>query len=101
MAINPIDIASVTRSQDYSIIKHNEDNKGVEQQSVLVRQNQKDVQQKAREVKRQDQAQWHEKGFDPREKGNNEYHGDGGKDRKKEKKDQMIVNGHRGFDIKI
>ena len=101
MAINPIDLAAVTRSQDYSIIKHNEDQKPVAQQSMLVEQNQKDDRQKASEVVRQDQARWHEKGFDAREKGSNEYRGDGGKKRKKEKQEQVIVNGHKGFDIKI
>lgn len=101
MAINPIDLAAVTRTQDYSIIKHNEDQKPVAQQSMLVEQNQKDDRQKASEVVRQDQAEWHEKGFDAREKGSNEYRGDGGKKRKKEKREQVIVNGHKGFDIKI
>ena len=101
MAINPIDLAAVTRTQDYSIIKHNEDQRPVAQQSMLVEQNQKDDRQKASEVVRQDQAEWHEKGFDAREKGSNEYRGDGGKKRKKEKREQVIVNGHKGFDIKI
>lgn len=101
MAVNPIDIAAVTRSQDYSIIKHNEDHKTVDQQSALVQQTQKDNRQRATEVVRQEQAEWHEKGFDAREKGDNEYRGDGGKKRKKEKREQVIVNGHKGFDIKI
>ena len=101
MAINPIDLAAVTRTQDYSIIKHNEDQKPVAQQSMLVEQNRKDDRQKASEVVRQDQAEWHEKGFDAREKGSNEYRGDGGKKRRKEKREQVIVNGHKGFDIKI
>lgn len=101
MAINPIDLAAVTRTQDYSIIKHNDDQKPVAQQSTLVQQTQKDDRQKASEVVRQEQAQWHEKGFDAREKGDNEYSGDGGKKRKKEKREQVIVNGHKGFDIKI
>lgn len=102
MAINPIDIAAVTRSQDYSIIKHNDDVKSIHQQSTLVDQNQKETVQKHNEVNRQDDAQWHQQGFDSRDKGKNEYQGDGGKNRKKkETVEQVIVNGRKSFDIKI
>lgn len=101
MAVNPIDIASVTRSTDYSIIKHNEDQRGLQEQATLVHREQKDTQQKAEEVLKQDNAGWQEKRFDAREKGNGEYRGDGGKKKKKPAKEQVIVNGHKGFDVKI
>lgn len=101
MAINPIDLASVTRSQDYTIIKHNEDHRAADQQSVLTVQSEKETEHKQTEVVRADQSEWHEKGFDAKEKGSNEYRGDGGKRRKKEKHEQVIVNGHKSFDIKI
>lgn len=101
MSVNPIDLASVTRSQDYTIIKHNEDHKALDQQSVLTVQTEKQTEQKHIEVNRSNQSEWHEKGFDAKEKGSNEYRGDGGKRRKQEKHEQVIVNGHKSFDIKI
>lgn len=101
MAINPIDIAAVTRVQDYTTMKHNEDHHAANQQGMLTTQTEKSVEQRATEVVRQDQAKWHESGTDPREKGKNEYQGDGGKKRKKEKHEQVIVNGRKSFDIKI
>jgi len=112
MAINPIEIATVARSQDYAIIKHNEDHKAIDQQAALLDQTLKDAQEKQSEVLRQERAKWHDKSFDAREKGSNEYYGDGGEkkhEKNKEKKqqehhgtkDQVIVNGHQSFDIKI
>jgi len=107
MAIQPIDIVSVAASQDYSIIKHNEDHRSVLQQSAMLEQGEKGKQQKQSEVVAHEKAEWHDKGFDPREKGNNEYYRDPEerkrreKQQKKEKQEQVIVNGHTGFDIKI
>ena len=64
MAINPIEIATVARSQDYAIIKHNEDHKAIDQQAALLDQTLKDAQEKQSEVLRQERAKWHDKSFD-------------------------------------
>ena len=108
MAINPIDIVAVTASQDYTVIKHNEDHKAMNMQSALYEQNEKGAEQKLSEVENLEASQWMDKAMDGREKGNNQYYGDGGKGRKKpeqkkkqEKLEQVIVNGHKSFDIKI
>lgn len=102
MAFGSIEITTITRAQDYTTVKHNEDNKGLTDQSNIGQQVQKQTDQRTRQVRNSDNADWQKKKFDAKEKGKNEYNGNGGNSRKKEdKKDQVIVNGHRGFDIKI
>ena len=102
MAFGSIEIVSLTRTQDYTTIKHNEDNKGLVNQANIGQQIQKDTEQRAKEVRSGDNAEWHERKFDAKDKGDNEYSGDGGQRRKREEKtEQVIVNGHRSFDIKI
>lgn len=102
MAFGSIEITTITRTQDYTTLKQNEDNKGLTDQSNIGNQVEKQTQQRTREVHSSDNADWHNKRFDAKEKGRNEYNGDGGRKRKQEEKhEQVIVNGHRGFDIKI
>lgn len=108
MAVNPIDIVAVTGSQDYMAIKHNEDHKAMNMQSTLFEQGEKGNEQKMSEVEGLEAAEWLQKGLDGRDKGNNTYYGEGGKGKKKsalkkkgEKLEQVIVNGHKSFDIKI
>lgn len=102
MAFGSIEITTITRAQDYTTVKHNEDNKGFTDQSNIGQQVQKQTDQRTHQVHNSDNADWQNKKFDAKEKGKNEYNGNGGNNRKKEeKKDQVIVNGHRGFDIKI
>lgn len=102
MALGSMQITSITRSQDYTTIKQNEDNKGFTDQMNIGHNIQKDTQQRTHEVHSSDNSDWHSRQFDAKEKGENEYSGDGGKRHKRdEKKDRVVVNGHRGFDIKI
>lgn len=103
MAMGAIELGTIVRSQDYTTIKQNEDNKSVSQQSVLVQDRQKEDTQKTRQVNQSDDAQWQQKKFDAREKGNGSYEGDGGSKRKKEKEPdgKVVLKGRSGFDIKI
>lgn len=102
MAFGSIEITTITRAQDYTTIKHNEDNKGFTDQTNIGQQIQKDTIQRAKEVRSSDNADWHNRKFDAKDKGDNEYSGDGGRGRKREeKKEQVIVNGRKSFDIKI
>ena len=50
-----------------------------------------------------DNTDWHENKPDAKEKGNNKYSGDGGRGRKKQPaaKEQVLVKGRGGFDMKI
>lgn len=102
MALGGIEIVTITRSQDYTTIKQNEDNKGMTDQTNIAQQMHKQTDQRTKEVRSGENAEWYQKKPDAKEKGRNEYSGDGGKNRKQEeKREQVIVNGHRGFDIKI
>lgn len=102
MAFGAIELTTISRAQDYSPIKQNEDNKGLMDQSNIGQHIQKDTEQRAREVRSGDNSDWQNRRFDAKDKGSNEYKGDGGRGKKREGKgEQVIVNGHQGFDIKI
>lgn len=101
MAFGSIEITTITRAQDYTTIKHNEDNKSFTDQTNIGQHIQKDIQQQAKEVRSSDNSDWHSRQFDAREKGDNEYSGDGGRRKKREKKDQVVVKGRQTFDMKI
>ena len=101
MAFGSIELTTISTAQDYSIIKQNEDNKAFADQVNGQVQVQKNERQKAREVHSSDDTQWHESKPDAREKGKNEYFGDGGKHRKEQQKERVLVKGQSSFDIKI
>lgn len=97
-----LQIATITRAQDYTPIKHNEDNRGIVQQTVLGQEMKKEVEHRTREVHKSDDSDWQNKKFDAKEKGSNEYSGNGGGRRLKKKvQEQVVVKGHSGFDMKI
>lgn len=102
MAFHPIELTTVSRAQDYSSVKHNEDNKGYLDQSLMVRQQDKNERKRSQEVNKGDHAMWQNKQPDAREKGSNSYSGDGGRNRKRTKEiSQVVVKGNQGFDMKI
>lgn len=102
MAFGTIEFATISRAQDYTTIKQNEDNKGLVEQTNLGQQAQRTEEHRAQSVVSGDQAEWKNKKHDAREKGSNEYSGDGGRQRKKEKQaDRVVVKGRGSFDMKI
>lgn len=101
MAFSAIELTTVSRAQDYSSIKQNEDNKAFVDQSNGQFQVQRNEQRITKEVHSGDDAQWSEKQPDARQKGNGTYYGDGGKRRKQQPREQVVVKGQKGFDIKI
>ncbi len=102
MAFGSIEIVTITRTQDYTSVKQNADNKGFADQTNIGQNIQKDVEQRPREVRSSDNADWHNRQFDAKDKSDNEYGGDGGQGRKREKKtEQVVVKGRQSFDIKI
>ena len=84
MAFGAIELTTITRTQEYTTLKHNEDHKPMTDQVNIGQQLQKDATRKAQEVVRSDEAEWYRKQFDSRDKGENEYAGDGGKNRKRD-----------------
>ena len=104
MAFGSLEIASIPRTQDYTAMKQNEDNKGSFLQMTLGQQSDKQSEHRTREVHSSDNADWYTGQYDAKEKGNNEYAGNGGGQRKKQKTEQdgiVVQKQHQGFDIKI
>ena len=101
MAYGAIELATITRLQDYSTMKQNEDNRGMMQQTNLGNQMQKTTQQRMQEVNRGDDTAWHEQRPDAREKGNGQYFGDGGKRRREAVVKKSRDKSQGGFDMKI
>lgn len=106
MGIGPIEIqGSISRTQDFASIRLNEDNKGAHLQVQITQSNQKETDEKVNTVKRGDDVSKDQKSFDAREKGSNEYHGDGGQARNEKTvtgDGKVIIKGmDSSFDIKI
>lgn len=102
MGFGSIEFTAISRSQDYTTIKQNEDNKSLQDQTNIGQQIQKQTQQLTKEVKDSGNSDWYNRQPDAKEKGHNEYAGDGGRKRKKqEQHEKMVVKGRSGFDIKV
>lgn len=103
MAFGAIEFTTISRAQDYTTIKHNEDIKPFVDQSNISQQTDKAIEQRAKTVTDSQNPEWQNKRQDAREKGSNEYFGDGGKKRNTQNKetDRVVVKGHGGFDMKI
>ena len=102
MALGVMEIATITRSQDYATIKQHETSKVVTDQSHITAQVQKDASQKTRQVREGEQPAWQGRKFDAKEKGNGQYSGDGGQKKKsKHQEDLVRRKTPGGFDVKI
>ncbi len=104
MAIGPVILNGVvSTSQDYSNIKQNEDNKAMIQQQGFQVQLEKQMDIRHTRVVQNEQMRKEERKFDAREKGDNEYSGDGGSKRKRGENvnGKVIVKGQTSFDMKI
>ena len=103
MAIGFIEMqGQITRAQDFTTVKHNEDTKGMVDQANFEQQVAKQVEKQVQRVNERANAENHQKQFDAKEKGSNEYHGDGGRERKREKKDpddgKVLLKGVHTFE---
>lgn len=105
MSISRVEIqGQITRAQDFTTIKQNEDNKGLVDQSNFQHQSERNVDNRLHQVNRGDQTENRQKRFDAKEKGSNEYSGDGGQKRKRqdaETEGKVLVKGQSSFDMKI
>ncbi|MCH5254322.1 MAG: hypothetical protein J1F41_05305 [Lachnospiraceae bacterium] len=104
MAIGQIEIqGQITRAQDFTTLKHHEDSKDMIDQTNVGNQFSKHIEDQVKKVNRSDQAEYQEKKFDAKEKGSNEYSGDGGRGRKeKEQKEpdgKVLLKGVGNFDL--
>ena len=106
MAIGFVEMqGQITRAQDFTTIKHNEDTKGMVEQANVGQQMTKQVERQTSRVNNGEQPEYHERKFDAKDKGSNEYSGDGGrgsKDRKKQEKDgKVLLKGIGHIDISL
>lgn len=105
MAISPLLFnGSVSRMQDVSLIKHNEDTKGMVDQTNFQNTFNKEIDSRVNQVHQSDNLENRQQKHDAKEKGKNQYMGDGGKNRQKESKPQdgrVVPKSRGGFDIKI
>lgn len=107
MAISPIVLqGQVSRAQDFSTIKHNEDSKVVVDQNNFHNKFNKAVDNRLNQVHHSDNAENGEKRYDAKEKGNGQYSGDGGKNQKKDSEEEktdgkVTVKNISRFDVKI
>ena len=106
MAIGQVEIqGQITRAQDITMIKHHEDTKEMVQQTTVGNQFAKQVVNHVTKVNRGDQPEYQNKKFDAKEKGSNEYHGDGGrrgkmKEKEKEEPDgKVLLKGVGNFEV--
>lgn len=105
MAVGPVTLNGVIqRTQDIGMLKQQEESKPfIDQQNIqahLKTQEQKQLKQ----VNHADDVEEHEKRYDAKEKGSNEYEGQQGKKKKSSEKDggKVIQNQNEvHFDIKI
>lgn len=68
MSFGSLEVASIPRTQDYTTMKQNEDNKGAFQQMTLGEHAQKQSEQRTREVHSSDNADWYTGQYDAKEK---------------------------------
>ena len=110
MAIGQVELNhAMTRIQDYTTQKHNEDQRGVLQQTQAQDKFNKELNQDIRKVVKtnqdeyQNKTQYQNKKFDAREKGSNQYTGEGGNKRKKDEKTdgKVTLKSTSSFDIRI
>jgi len=105
MAIDPIHLnGTMTGVQDYNTMRHQEEVKGMLDQSNFQNQFNQRVDQKLNQVQQKEDMDNRGHKMDAKEKGSNSYAGDGGKNRQKEdheeeRKAQPYIGG--GFDMKI
>lgn len=106
MAIGPLELnGTISRAQDFNIIKHNEDNKAFVDQTNIQTQFTKEVNNRLNQVKQTEDTQKQEFHYDAKEKGNGQYSGQDGRKRKKKEESSegrvFVKSESKGFDIKI
>ncbi len=105
MAIGFVEMqGQVTRAQDFTTIKHNEDTRSMVDQANFGQQMTKQVERQVNRVNGGKQPEYHERKFDAKDKGDNEYSGDGGKSRKRkpgENPDGKVLMKKSNFDFSV
>ena len=94
MAIGFVEMqGQITRAQDFTAIKHNDDTKSMVQQANFGQQMTKQIEKQVKRVNEGKQPEYHERKFDAKDKGSNEYRGDGGKSRRDKREQEQEPDG--------
>lgn len=96
MAIGPVELqGQYLRTTDFTQIKTSEDQHAAVTQNAITHQREREEERIQSRVNTKDQADNRQEGFDAREKGKNEYSGDGGRrrPRKKDEDGRVILKG--------
>lgn len=105
MAIGPMQLnAIMSRTTDYTQIKQNEDIKPMVDQNVFQNTMQKNIEKKLTQVKESEETDTYQRKQDAKEKGKNEYQGDGGRNRRQGQNPpdgRVIRKGVGGFDFTV
>lgn len=107
MAIGPLELnGAISRVQDFAVQRHNEEGKGALDQVNAQHVIRKEEDNKANTVNRSEHTAENQKKFDAKEKGSNEYAGDGGRKNKQHEEShgegKVIVKGQpMSFDVRI
>lgn len=91
----------VQRNQDVASANQNEHQRAVIQQGNAMVETKKEAESIVKQVHQKEDMENRGKNSDAKEKGNNEYEGDGGRKRKKQDKDGSVrIKERQGFDMK-
>lgn len=105
MAVGPVTLNGVIqRTQDIGVLKQQEDNKPLVDQQQIQTHMKHQEQRQLKQVKHADDVSNHEKRYDAKEKGNNEYQGNGQKKKQSEEKEngRVVLKQESGrFDMKV
>lgn len=100
--IRPVEFQGVMqRNQDVATVAHKENQMSHVNNEHALLQTKKEVEIKVRDVNQKEKAENREKNPDAKEKGNNEYFGDGGKNRRKfnNTKGTVVIKERKSFDV--
>lgn len=105
MAVGPVTLNGIVpRTQDMSVIKHQEDNKPLVEQQNIQTQLKAQEERHLKQVNHADDAHENKKKYDAKEKGSNQYEDRRNKKKKPNEKKQNTVTLKQGsgrFDMKI
>ncbi len=105
MAIGFVEMqGQITRAQDFTTIKHNEDTRGLVDQANFGQQVTKQIERQVNRVNEGKQPEYHERKFDAKDKGDNEYGGDGGRGRRRrpgENPDGKVIMKKSDYDFSV
>lgn len=103
MTIRPVDFATIQRTDDVGMMKHQQDAKpSIEQQNIQV-EIKKQESKNTSQVRHANDTERDEHRFDAREEGKNKYSKSGAKKKKGIKSDGKVIpkSSQGGFDIRV